>query len=78
MSDIDPSSKYRSISGDIDESEKLQLSLRGRTFLGFRVVIGTTERSVKDLLIRCPNTLGGMYILVLTCYAFFDIIIAIL
>ena len=64
MSDIDPSSKYRSISGDIDESEKLQLSLRGRTFLGFRVVLGTTEITSKDLIAHCLDVPDGRRIVV--------------
>ena len=62
MSDIDPSSKYRSISGDIDENENLQLSLRGRTFLGFRVVIGTVKLATKDLAKQYPNVPDGTLI----------------
>ena len=59
MTDVVPSSKYRSISGDIDENEKLQLSLRGRTFLGFRVVIGTVKLATKDLAKQYPNIPDG-------------------
>ena len=48
-------------SGDLDEHEILQFSLRGRTFLEFRVVIGTVERTAKELVV---DTSDGTFILV--------------
>ena len=48
-------------SDDLDEHEMLQFSLRGRTFLEFRVVIGTVELTAKDLVI---NTSDGTFIVV--------------
>ena len=42
--------------------EDLQLSLRGRTFLGFRVVIGTVKLAIKDLAKQYPNVPDGTLI----------------
>ena len=77
MTDVIPSSKYRSISGDIDENENLQLSLRGRTFLGFRVVLGTLEITSKDLIAQCLDAPDGMRIVVQALSTFLILIIVI-
>ena len=42
----------------------LQFSLRGRTFLGFRVVLGTIEITSKDLIAQCPDVPDGRRIVV--------------
>ena len=42
----------------------LQFSLRGRTFLGFRVVLGTIEVTSKDLIAQCLDVPDGRRIVV--------------
>ena len=46
-------------SNDLNEDGVLQFSLRGRTFLGSRVVIGTVKFATKDLAEQYPNVPDG-------------------
>ena len=49
---------------DLNEDEVLRFSLRGRTFLGSRVVIGTVDLTTKDLIEKCPNVSDGTFFLI--------------
>ena len=55
----------------------LQFSLRGHTFLGFRVVLGTIEITSKDLIAQCLDVPDGRRIVVQALGTFPILIVAI-
>ena len=52
--------------------------IRGRTFLGFRVVLGTLEITSKDLIAQCLDAPDGMRIVVQALSTFLILIIVII
>ena len=43
-----------------DAGESIRVSLRGRTFIGARIIIGTVQIKTEDLLGNVEDKTGGM------------------
>ena len=43
-----------------DAGESIRVSLRGRTFIGARIIIGTVQINTEDLLGNIEDKTGGM------------------